>query len=152
MEFSTVSETWETVAKLRNTRIGHGASVVSVDDYRNYVIDCKPTTTTFVASMTIVNASSVYNDDYEKWGPEQALTGVSPNQFNYWHSSEDDDNPSITFKMQQEHEVLAVEVVDRQDCCNERYQSVEVRIGSSPSFDDAQSCGIQSFEGETRYR
>ena len=54
--------------------------------------------------------------------------------------------------MQQEHEVLAVEVVDRQDCCNERYQSVEVRIGSSPAFDDAQSCGIQSFEGETRYR
>ena len=47
MEYSTVSETWETVAKLRNTRSGHGASVVSVDDYRNYVIDCKPTTTRY---------------------------------------------------------------------------------------------------------
>ena len=117
-----------------------------------------PTTTptdlniNFEASLTVVNASSVNEGDYEKWGPEQALTEISLNWINYWHSAPGDIHPSITFKMQQEHEVLAVEVVDRQDCCNERYQSVEVRIGSSPSFDDAQSCGIQTFEGEKKYR
>ena len=102
--------------------------------------------------MTVVNASSVYDDNYERWGPKQALTPVSQENKNYWHSASDDDNPSITFKLQHEHEVLSVEVVDRQDCCNERFQSVEVRVGNTPSFDDAQSCGIQSYEGETSYK
>ena len=114
----------------------------------------------FEASLTVVNASSVYNDNYETYGPEQALTPVSQDQKNYWHSAADDDNPSITFQMQHAHEVLSVEVVDRQDCCdedqcdvcNERFQSVEVRVGSTPSFDDAQSCGIQSYKGEKQYR
>ena len=106
----------------------------------------------FEASMTVVNASSVYDDNYERWGPEQALTPVSQENGNYWHSASDDDNPSITFKLQHEHEVLRVEVVDRQDCCNERFQSVEVRVGYTPSFEEAQSCGIQSYEGETSYK
>ena len=106
----------------------------------------------FEASLTVVNASSVYDDNYEQYGPEQALTPVSLDTTNYWHSAFHDDNPSITFKMQHEHEVLAVEVVDRQDCCNERFQSVEVRVGNTPSFDDAQSCGIQSYEGEKSYK
>ena len=171
MEFQTDSETWETVAKLRNPRGGHGSSVVKVDNFKDYFIDCKSTTTStasttttstaattsasssaFEASLTVVNASSVYADHYEKYGPEQALTPVSLDGKNYWHSGSDDDNPSITFKMQHEHEVLSVEVVDRQDCCNERFQSVEVRVGSSPSFDDAVSCGIQSDEGKKRYK
>ena len=171
MEFQTDSETWETVARLRNPRGGHGSSVVRVEDFRDHVIDCKSTTTStasttttstaattsasssaFEASLTVVNASSVYADHYEKYGPEQALTPVSLDQNNYWHSAADDDNPSITFKMQHEHEVLAVDVVDRQDCCNERFQNVEVRVGNTLSFDDAQSCGIQSYEGEKRYK
>ena len=107
---------------------------------------------TFKASLTVVNASSVNENDDENWGPEHALTEISPSWINYWHSAADDINPSIIFKMQREHEVLAVDVVDRQDCCNERFQSVEVRVGSTPLFDDAQSCGIQSYEGEKRYR
>ena len=107
---------------------------------------------TFKASLTVVNASSVNENDNENWGPEHALTEISPSWINYWHSAADDINPSIIFKMQREHEVLAVDVVDRQDCCNERFQSVEVRVGSTPSFDDAQSCGIQSYEGDKRYK
>ena len=102
--------------------------------------------------MTVVNASSVYANDNEKWGPQHALTEISPSWIKYWHSAAGDINPSITFKMQREHEVLAVDVVDRQDCCNERFQNIEVRVGSTPSFDDAKSCGIQSYEGEKRYR
>ena len=102
--------------------------------------------------MTVVNASSVYNDNYEQYGPEQALTPVSLEQKNYWHSAADDINPSITFKMQHEHEVQIVEVVDRQDCCNERFENVEVRVGYTASFEYAQSCGIQSYEGEKRYK
>ena len=54
--------------------------------------------------------------------------------------------------MQHEHEVQAVDVVDRLNGYNERFQSVEVRVGSSLSFDEAQSCGIQSYEGEKSYR
>ena len=102
--------------------------------------------------MTVVNASSVYANDNEKWGPQHALTDISINRTNYWHSAADDINPSIIFKMQHEHEVLAVDVVDRLNGYNERFQSVEVRVGTSLSFNEAQSCGIQSYEGEKSYR
>ena len=129
---------------------------MSVEDIENYVYDCESKTnpiSQFEASLTVVNASSVYHDDYENFGPEQALTPISSNQLHFWRSGADDDNPSITFKMQHhEREVLAVEIVDRQDCCYERFDQVEVRIGTTPSFDDAQSCGIQSNEGEKRYK
>ena len=107
---------------------------------------------TFKASLTVVNASSVNENNDENWGPQQALTEISNSWLHYWHSAAGDIKPSIAFKMNLEHEVLAVDVVDRQDCCNERFQSVEVRVGSTPSFDDAQSCGIQSYEGEKQYR
>ena len=40
MEFQTDSETWETVARLRNPRGGHGSSVVRVEDFNDHVIDC----------------------------------------------------------------------------------------------------------------
>ena len=125
---------------------------IKVTGYNNRIPSTKITLLGFEASLTVVNASSVYDDNYETYGPEQALTPVSQDQNNFWHSAADDNNPSITFKMQHEHEVLSVEVVDRQDCCNERFQSVEVRVGNTPSFDDAQSCGIQSYEGENSYK
>ena len=134
-----------------------GVSVVNIADILEYATDCVDgkSNQIFEASLTVVNASSVFDDNYERWGPEQALTPVSQENGNYWHSASDDDNPSITFKLQHEHEVLRVEVVDRQDCeglCNERFQSVEVRVGYTPSFEEAQSCGIQSYEGETSYK
>ena len=128
---------------------------IKVTGYNNRIPSTNVTLLGFEASLTVVNASSVYNDNYETYGPEQALTPVSQENKKYWHSAFDDDNPSITFKLQHEHEVLRVEVVDRQDCaglCNERFQSVEVRVGYTPSFDDAQSCGIQSYEGKSTYR
>lgn len=80
------------------------------------------------------------------------MTEVSTINKNFWHSDPAADNPTITFKMQQEHEVLYVEVVDRQDCCHIRFKNVEVRIGSTLSFGDAQSCGVQSHEGKTTYK
>ena len=69
-----------------------------------------------------------------------------------WHSAEGDINPSITFKLQQEYEVLSVEVVDRQDCCHGRFKNVEVRVGKTPSFEEATTCGIQSYAGQTQYK
>ena len=77
---------------------------------------------------------------------------ISPNGINYWHSAAGDINPSITFKLQQEFEVLSVDVVDRRDCCHGRFKNVEVRVGKTPSFEEATSCGIQSYSGETQYK
>ena len=97
----------------------------------------------------------MYKQNYQDHGPEQALTEISTNNTNFWHSATGDDNPSITFEMQQNHKVLHVEVVDRLDCpdvCNNRFTNVEVRIGSTPSFGDAQSCGVQSYEDKTTYK
>ena len=86
------------------------------------------------------------------WGPEQALTEISYDWTNYWHSAEDDINPSITFKMKEKYGVLSVEVVDRQDCCHDRYKNVEVRVGSSTSFEEARTCGIQSYKAQKKYK
>ena len=59
IELNTESETWETVAKLRNPRGGHGSSIVRVEDYRNYVLDCKSTTnTTNTAAPTTAPTTS----------------------------------------------------------------------------------------------
>ena len=102
--------------------------------------------------MSVYAASSVYRNEKDKWGPEQALTVISYIGKNFWHSAEGDINPSITFKLQQEHEVLSVEVVDRQDCCHDRFKNVEVRVGKTPSFEEATSCGIQSHAGQTKYK
>ena len=104
------------------------------------------------AVLSVVKASSVFRNDMDKWGPEQALTNISSDWKNYWHSAEEDINPSITFEMQQEQEIFSVEVVDRQDCCHDRYKSVEVRVGTTPSFDEARTCGIQSYAGQTKYK
>ena len=104
------------------------------------------------AVLSVVEASSVYLNDRTKWGPEQALTEISPDGKNFWHSAWEDINPSITFKLQQEYEVLSVEVVDRQDCCHNRFKNVEVRVGITPSFEEATTCGIQSFADKTQYK
>ena len=92
------------------------------------------------------------DNDHEKWGKEQSLTEISLDRYNFWHSASNDVNPSITFKMKKIHEVLSMEIVDRQNCCHEKFKSVEVRVGSTTSFDDAQSCGIQSYFREKIYR
>ena len=52
--------------------------------------------------------------------------------------------------MQEEHTVLLVEVVDRQDCCRERFKRVEVRVGKTESFEEATTCGIQSYAGQKK--
>ena len=106
----------------------------------------------FKVNVAVENTSSVFNEDNQNWGPEQALSEISTNNKNFWHSATGDYNPSITFKMLQEHEVIFVEVVDRQDCCHERFTNVEVRIGSTLSFGDAQTCGVQSYENKTTYK
>ena len=102
--------------------------------------------------LSVLEASSVFRNDKGNWGPEQALTAISPDWKNYWHSEEGDINPSITFEMQQEHEVLSVELVDRQDCCHDRFKNVEVRVGTTTSFEQASSCGIQSYKGQMEYK
>ena len=104
------------------------------------------------AALSVFGASSVYRNEVDRWGPEQALTEVSTTNDHYWHSTAGDRNPTITFKLQKEHEIMSVEVVDRQDCCHNRFINVEVRVGTTPSFKEAATCGIQSFAGETKYK
>ena len=103
------------------------------------------------AVLSVVEASSVYLNDRTKWGPEQALTEISPDGKNFWHSAWEDINPSITFKLHQEYEVHSVEIVDRQDCCHGWFTNVEVRVGKTPLFEEATTCGIQSFVDKTQY-
>ena len=102
--------------------------------------------------MSVVGASSVLRNEKDKWGYEQALTEISSNSMFFLHSAEGDINPTITFKMKEECEVLSVEVVDCQDCCHDRFNKVEVRVGTTTLFEKATSCGIQSYKGKTKYK
>ena len=102
--------------------------------------------------LNVVEWSSVYDYDYEKWGPEQALTKISYNSTNYWHSNDGDFNPSITFRMLKEYENFTVKITDRLDSDQERFKNVEVRVGQTTSFDEAESCGIQSYAGQPYYK
>ena len=104
------------------------------------------------AVLSVFGASSVYKNEVERWGPEQALTEVSTTNDHYWHSANGDINPTITFKLQKEREIMFVEVVDRQDCCHDRFKKVEVRVGTTSSFKEATTCGIQSFAREKTYK
>ena len=102
--------------------------------------------------LSVLGASSVYSNSKEYWGPEKALTRISPTSTNFWHSAKWDTNPTITFKMQEEHTVLSVEVFDRQDCCQDRFKKVEVRVGKNRYFEAATTCGIQSYAGKKIYK
>ena len=107
-----------------------------------------------MAALHVVDVSSVSEDDYLYHGPVQSLTAISTDSDHFWQSAAGDANPWILFKMLHEHEVIAVDVVDRQDCCFERFQNVEIRVGSTMSFEDAKSCGTQSYgnNGKTTYK
>ena len=102
--------------------------------------------------MSVFGASSVHNNAIDKWGPNQALTEVSTTNEHFWHSANGDINPTITFKLQKEREILSVEVVDRQDCCHDRFRKVDVRVGTTSSFKEATTCGVKSFAGEKKYK
>ena len=48
-----------------------------------------------------------------------------------------------------------VEVTDRQDCCEKRFQNVEVSVSDYPNIDDdngKKSCGFKSYNGSTTYK
>ena len=101
--------------------------------------------------MSVFKASSVYNDDNGSWGPHLALTEASTSNTGYWHSKTGDKNPSIEFKMSGSKEVFSVQIVDRLNGFADRFEQVEVRVGSSSSYDSATSCGTQSYSGSTSY-
>ena len=83
-------------------------------------------------NLQVDSCSSVFLSRNNYWGPELALTEVSYSNTGYWHSDNGDEDPWIKFKVAEELEVVTVEITDRQTCCFERFQNVEVVIiGSS---------------------
>ena len=54
--------------------------------------------------------------------------------------------------MSQHNQVLAVEVTDRPGFRNDRFEDVEVRVGPSSIFEDAISCGNQSYTNSLTYK
>ena len=92
--------------------------------------------------------SGVYANDQSKWGPQLALTPPSSTPTGYWHSG-GEKHPWIEFRMAEETEVDRIEIIDRLDCCSERFENVEVTVGYTK--DNSVSCGVQSYEGSTKY-
>ena len=95
--------------------------------------------------LSLVGASSSYNGDFK---PERALPGVS----GFWHSAGDDKNPWISVKMASTKQVIFVDVIDRSDCCKDRFTNVEVRVSISNSFESGVSCGKFSYQSSIKYR
>ena len=103
--------------------------------------------------LTVDSSSSVFRNDNGNWGPEQALTPVSDSWIGYWHSDVDDDFPWIKFNMPPGcfgYKVVSVEVTDRQDCCEDRFQDVDVVVVSG--LNGEVSCGRQSYSGSRTYK
>ena len=82
------------------------------------------------------------------------IQNVLKNNESIWHSNYEK-NPYIALRMKKgkESEVFMVRVIDRLGCeaCAGRYKDVEVRVASSPSFENAVSCGIKSGDGRTEF-
>ena len=96
--------------------------------------------------LGLVGASSSYSGDFK---PERALPGVS----GFWHSAGDDKNPWIAVKMPYIiKQVIFVDVIDRSDCCKDRFKNVEVRVSTSNSFESGVSCGKLSYQSSIKYR
>ena len=99
------------------------------------------------ACLSVNNWSGVLHND-ERWGPELALTPLSSTGTGYWHSG-GEYQPWIEFRMAEETEVDRIEIIDRLDCCSERFENVEVTVGYDK--DNSVSCGVQSYKGSTTY-
>ena len=82
------------------------------------------------------------------------IQNVLKNDDSIWHSKREK-IPYIALRMKsgKESEVFMVRVIDRIGCdgCKGRYKDVEVRVASSPSFENAVSCGIKSGDGITEF-
>ena len=100
------------------------------------------------ACLSVNNWSGVLHND-ERWGPELALTPVSSTGTGYWHSG-GEKQPWIEFRMAEETEVDRIKIIDRLDCCPERFENVEVRVGLKWSANSV-SCGVQSYSGSKIY-
>lgn len=100
--------------------------------------------------------SGRHQNDYRScneyyFGPHNALTELSYNFTQYWHSHFDDTNPFIELKINspEAKEIVSVQVTDRQDCCFERFKDVEVLVGNDTNIDNLTSCGKQTYTGSS---
>ena len=100
------------------------------------------------ACLSVNRWSGVYVNDENRWGPQLALTPPSSTNDGYWHSG-GEKQPWIEFRMAEETEVDRIEIIDRLDCCSERFENVEVRVGYDK--DISVSCGVQSYKGSKTY-
>ena len=101
------------------------------------------------ACLSVNRWSGVYENDHSNYGPQLALTPPSSTGAGYWHSG-GEKHPWIEFGMDEETEVDRIKIIDRLDCCPERFENVEVRVGLKWSVNSV-SCGVQSYKGSTTY-
>ena len=82
------------------------------------------------------------------------IQNVLKNNKNIWHNNYEK-TPYIALRMKngKENEVFMVRVIDRLECpgCAGRYKDVEVRVASSPSYENAVTCGTKSGDGITEF-
>ena len=100
------------------------------------------------ASLSVNRWSGVYANDKNRWGPQLALTTPSSTSTGYWHSG-GEKQPWIEFRMAEETEVDRIKIIDRLDCCPERFERVEVSVRDDKN--NSVSCGIQSYKASTAY-
>ena len=85
--------------------------------------------------MTHASASSVYQDNNEKWGAALAWKGGSGSRTGFF-SSEEEEKPWLQIRLNQPTEISSVTVINRKDCCGERLRNLEVRAGMNPGLNN----------------
>ena len=96
----------------------------------------------------ILAVATCHLDDYDRFGPQQALTPISTTDSGFWQSNETEREPYISFQLDKEYEIQEVELVDRVDCCEKRFEEVEVSAYST--ITNRIKCGgTQSWRDQT---
>ena len=79
--------------------------------------------------LILAQASSVLADNFKSYSPKFAIDGkISHDSKNFFHSK-DEMFPWLEVKLPSTTMISSVTIVNRKDCCGDRFRNVEVRAG-----------------------
>ena len=106
-----------------------------------------------VVGPGVLIASSIYNNNRYRYGPQYASDGVRSRYDRDFFQSRRETNPWIQWHLYEEKVITGVKISTRRDCCGEQLRNVTIRAGNFSVDNDYKGllptvnklCGV--FEG-----